>query len=212
MCYPIDRLICFRRFVIFGQIFIHDFFMHCNFLVVFFMISHLFWAAFNVVIINLPNKSLIVINSELFKKTFSNLVDIANHHGREENFTERNCHCVHCSHNLKKWRSKHVCLRFHLHMVQISGTKYLLHNCRSYTTHCSFHWIVWWLKSKYYTLNGKQRFLLSSQSEERIGHPFFQFKMTTKTLADQISRKGPVKDCSWQRYINSFRIKRQIFL
>ena len=30
----------------------------------------------------------------------------------------------------------------------------------------------------------------------------------------QISRKGPVKvkDCSWQRYINSFRIKRQIFL
>ena len=28
----------------------------------------------------------------------------------------------------------------------------------------------------------------------------------------QIARKGPVKDCSWQRYINSFRIKRQIFL
>ena len=31
-------------------------------------------------------------------------------------------------------------------------------------------------------------------------------------LAKQISRKGSVKDCSWQRYINRFRIKRQIFL
>ena len=60
--------------------------------------------SFDIIEIDLFDECIIIVNTEFFKKWFSNLVDIANYDWRKKYFCQGNCHCVNCCNNL--WKSK----------------------------------------------------------------------------------------------------------